>query len=483
MKYVLAVDQSTSGTKAALLDEHLRTVRSARRAHRQFYPQPGWVEHDAEEIWENTAALLLEVSAGVEAADIAGIGIANQRETTVLWERGSGRPLCLAVVWQDVRAKAVTDALAASAGDIYRETGLLPSPYYSAAKAAHILRASPELLARARQGQVCFGTVDSFLLYRLTGGRRFATDLSNAGRTQLLNIHTRSWSPELAGLFGLPVSLLPEELLPSDGDFGPVETLPALKGVPVAAMLGDSNASLFAHGCTEPGMVKTSYGTGSSLMMCVGSTPVLSKNGLSASIGFSRGDTVSYVLEGNITCSADTLMWLKDGLGLIRDMDELEQAASVSGSEGVYLVPAFAGLGAPWFEERAKAILYGMNRGTTKAHVLYAALESIAHQNADVLDAMARDTGIAVTQLYADGGGSVNPLLMQMQSDLTPCTVIVSGEKDLTIRGAGLMAGLSRGLFACPPAAEPPRIYHPAMAAEQREALRQGWLDALRRCR
>lgn len=484
MKYVVAVDQSTSGTKAALIDENLRTVKLARRKHTQYYPLPGYVEHDAEEIWANTAQLLSDVTAGIEPADIAGVGIANQRETTVLWDRATGRSVHRAIVWQDVRAKDITSAMTGCAGDIFSRTGLLPSPYYSAAKAAAVLRADPALAARAHRGELCFGTMDAFLLYRLTDGKSFASDFSNAGRTQLFDISTLSWSCELARLFELPQSMLPEQVLPSDANFGAITAVSGLTGVNVTAMLGDSSASLFGHGCTSAGMVKTSYGTGSSLMMNIGSSPLFSKNGLSTSVGYACGGEVTYVLEGNVTCSADTLMWLRDELGLIKSMDELSLAQTVSDTDGVYLVPAFSGLGAPWFDEGARGIICGMNRGTGKAHIVRAALASIAHQNADVLDAMRADTGVHVEMLNADGGGSVNALLMQMQSDYVPCEVAVSSEIELTLRGVGMMAGARAGLFdeaTCKPVHA--AVYRPHMAEDKRLNERNNWRAALEKCR
>lgn len=484
MKYVVAIDQSTSGTKAALIDENLRTVKHTRLKHRQYYPAPGYVEHDAEEIWDNTARLLLNVTAGIEPSDLVGIGIANQRETTVLWERATGKSVHRAVVWQDVRAKHITDPMAEHADAIFKRTGLLPSPYYSAAKAAAVLNADDGLAARAVRGELCMGTIDAFLLYRLTGGESFASDYSNAARTQLFDINTLSWSGELARQFGIPECMLPSCALPSDADFGAVTSLPALAGVHVTAMLGDSSASLFGHGCTRPGTVKTSYGTGSSLMMNIGDRPILSKNGLSTSVGYSCGGELAYVLEGNVTCSADTLMWLRDELGLIKSLDELSLAATVDDTDGVFLVPAFAGLGAPWFDENARGIICGMNRGTGKAHVLRAALASIAHQNADVLDAMRADTGAAIEMLNADGGGSVNALLMQMQSDYVPCRVAVSGESELTLRGVGLMAASRAGIFAHAERNAPcAAVYAPTMDEKKRADERRNWRAALEKCR
>ncbi len=483
MKYAIALDQSTAGTKAALLNENGDILRTAGLAHRQLHPAPDRVEHDAQEIWENTAALLTKITQEIDTADLLGLGIANQRETTVVWERKSGRPVAPTIVWQDVRAKYLTDQMKEHAAYIHRQTGLILSPYYSAAKAAALLRENPDLQTRAENGELCFGTVDSYLLYRLTSGAAFATDVSNASRTQLMQLETLAWDTEIARAFGLPESMLADHIRMSDANFGRIQAIESLRGVKIAALMGDSHASLYGHGCTRPGMVKTSYGTGSSLMMNVGDSPLRSDHGLSASVGYGREGKVCYVLEGNITCSADTLMWLKDDLQLIGDMRELELAASVPDTQGVYLVPAFAGLGAPWFDENAKALLYGMNRGTTKAHVLRAALLSIAHQNADVLDAMQKDTGSPVRSLSADGGGSVNPLLMQMQSDLVPCEVTVALEKDLTLLGVGLMVLHRAAPELCSAKQNFAAMYTPRMAEAERAAQRAGWADALRRCR
>jgi glycerol kinase len=483
MKYVVALDQSTAGTKAALMDEHGTLLRAAGKKHRQIRPAPGYVEHDAEEIWENVVSLLHQITREIDPKDIWGLGIANQRETTVLWERSGGKPVANAVVWQDVRAKAMTDAMHADAELIRERTGLLPSPYYSAAKAAALLTEQPHLRARAENGELCLGTVDSYLLYRLTGGASFATDVSNASRTQLMRLSTLQWDGELARRFRLPNSMLPEHILMSDADFGTIQAVEGLNGVKISAILGDSHASLYGHGCTGEGMVKTSYGTGSSLMMNVGPKPLRSSHGLSSSVGYGQDGRVCYVLEGNITCSADTLVWLKDDLQLIGDMEELSLAGTVPDTQGVYLVPAFAGLGAPWFDEGARALLYGMNRGTKKAHVLRAALLSVAHQNADVLDAMRMDTGSPVRSVSADGGGSVNALLMQMQSDLVPCEVRVSAEKELTLYGVGLMALHRHAPKLGSAPRQPSAVYTPQLDEAERKAQREGWADALRRCR
>lgn len=472
MRYILSIDQSTSGTKAGLMNEQGTIVRKSSRPHAQYYPAPGWVEHDAEEIFQNTVRVIENVLDGVPAGAVAAMGIANQRETTVVWDRATGKPLCPAVVWQDVRGAALCRELAAHADTIKRTTGLALSPYYPAAKAAHVLQ------NHRFDADICIGTIDAYLVYRLTQGRVFATDVSNASRTQLAGLETRTWNTELCRIFGISPSFLPERVLSSDAYYG------EYRGIPIHAVMGDSHASLFGHGCHLPGMVKTSYGTGSSIMMNTGGTPVRSQNGLSTSVAFGYRDAVSYVLEGNVTCSADTLAWLRDELELISDVAEVEAlAASVPDTQGVYLVPAFSGLGAPYFDENARAVLYGMNRGTRRAHVVRAALESIAHQNADVLDAMARDMGAPVAQLNADGGGSVNALLMQLQADLIPGRTVCTDEPDLTMYGVGRMAGIAAGLYQ---AFAPPRVravYEPRMNEEKRTAMRAGWADAVRRSR
>lgn len=477
-KYILSIDQSTSGTKAVLVDERGVITRRESMPHRQFYPAPGRVEHDAEEIYQNALALIGKV--GMEG--VTALAIANQRETTVIWERETGKPVCPAVVWQDVRGEAICHELSAHSNKVFRKTGLQLSPYYPAAKLASVLFEHPELKNRAQNGELCAGTIDSYLVYRLTGRKTFATDVSNASRTQLMNLETLTWDDELSGIFDIPKTMLPEDILPSDALFG------YYAGVPIVGVLGDSHASLFGHGCHDAGMVKTSYGTGSSIMQNVGERPVFSSNGLSASVGFGFGGKICYVLEGNITCSADTLIWLRDELRLIDDISSIEEiAGTVESTDGVCLVPAFSGLGAPYFDSNARALLYGMNRGTTKAHVLRAALESIAHQNADVLDAMVRDTRKPVLQLHADGGGSVNRLLMQMQADFVPCKVLCAAEKDLTAIGAAYMAGITTGLYssfdALREAQTPKKSYAPQMNGAAMQQARNAWADAVRRTR
>ena len=474
MKYILSVDQSTSGTKAVLVDHCGVVARKASKPHSQFHPMPGRVEHDASEIWNNVQLLINEVwTEGIQA-----LAITNQRETTVVWDRATGEPVCPAVVWQDVRGEALCRSISFHADEVLKKTGLTLSPYYPAAKLATVLRERTELRARAESGELCAGTIESYLIYRLTGGAVFATDVSNASRTQLLNLSTLRWDDELLQVFSIPRSVLAPVILHSDAAYGDY------RGIPITGVLGDSHASLFGHGCHASGQVKASYGTGSSIMLNVGEQPVFSRNGLSASVGFGYRGSVCYVLEGNVTCSADTLVWLKDGLQALRDIGEAENIArTVLSTDGVQLVPAFSGLGAPYFDSNARAILCGMSRGTTLAHVVRAALESIAQQNADILDAMALDTGSAIENLSADGGGSVNRLLMQLQADLVPCRVSASSEADMTALGAALMAGLTVGLYSEFKPISYTAVYEPNLGKTQRNQLRAAWADAVRRAR
>lgn len=484
MELILSIDQSTSGTKAACLDGRMRILHKETLPHGQFYPAPGHVEHDAREIFENTVAVLRRVMEREPLGRFAAIGIANQRETVVLWRRDTGEPVCPAIVWQDVRSHYIAAELAKHAGLVRSLTGLPLSPYFSAAKIAAVLRENPALAALAREGRLCAGTVDSYLLYRLTGGKSFATDISNASRTQLMNLRTLAWDESLCELFGVPAAMLAERVEHSDACFGytACEGLPS--GIPIYAVMGDSHASFFGHGCHRPGMVKASYGTGSSIMLNVGGQAAESARGLSASVGFGFRKEVCYVLEGNITSSADTLMWLRDEVGLIRDVAEIEPlAASVPDTQGVYFVPAFSGLGTPYFDEKARALLCGVSRGTGRAHILRAALASIAHQIADVLDAMRLDAGEPIALLKADGGASVNRLLMQMQSDLVPCRVDRVAEKDLTLLGVGAMAGLAAGLLGAFMPPEPAEAYSPRMGDAARRAERAGWANAVERAR
>jgi len=481
--HIIAVDQSTSATKVFLLDGQGAIVRRFSKAHQQFYPQPGYVEHDAEEIWQNVREGISQVAEGIAA--IAGLAISNQRETTVLWDRATGMPVGHAVVWQDVRGEALVKELSPHGDAVRLQTGLPLSPYFPAAKAASVLRAHPKWQAKADDGSLCMGTVDSYLVYRLTEGRVFQTDVSNASRTQLMALDTLAWSTELCKLFGIPLACLPK-IAPSDASFGVTsgDGIPA--GIPMTGVMGDSHAALFGQGCHKPGMAKATYGTGSSVMMNIGEKPILSTSGLATSVGFGFQGKTCYVLEGNVTCSGDTLCWLRDEAEMIADVTAVEaMAASVPDTQGVYFIPAFSGLGAPYGDSEARALLCGMSRGTTKAHMVRAALESMAYQDADIVEAMKRDTDGGLWELKADGGPTGNALLMQLQADLLGCPVQCAAANELSALGAGYMAGLSVGLYAdwgliAPKAGQ---RYLPLMDAEKRQALLDGWKTAIARCR
>ena len=488
----MALDQSTSASKALLLGAQGEIVAKATRPHAQSHPAPGWVEHDAQEIWENVLAVLAEATAAIEPERIAAVALCNQRETTVVWERATGRPIAPAIVWQDTRGGEIIADIESRnpvlAQAIRERTGLQLSVYYAAAKAASILRdlrGVPDALARAEAGELCVGTVDSYLLFRLTGMHR--TDVTNASRTQLMDLRTLAWDREICAAFGIPLTCLPE-ILPSDAYFGDTICDGLPRGLRVTGVMGDSHAALFAHGCTVPGMAKATFGTGSSVMLHVGNEPVAAPRGLSVSVGYGfRGET-AYVLEGNVTSSGDTLCWLRDELAMIRDIDEVEAlAASVPDTRGVYLVPAFSGLGAPHFAESARALLCGMTRGATRAHVVRAALESIVYQERDVLDAMQAD-GARLTSLRVDGGPTRNALLMQLLADVLDCPVECATVSEMSPMGVGLMAGLTVGLYPDLQALVENRLhgskaYRPAMDAAIRKEKLAGWREAVARAK
>ncbi len=484
-RYIVTLDQSTSASKVFLLDDQGAIIRRFSKAHEQFYPAPGHVEHDAEEIFRNVVEGINTVLKDIPTEEVGAISISNQRETTVIWDRETGEPVCHALVWQDVRGEYITEELKEHRQTVLERTGLALSPYYPAAKAAAVFRERPDLLKRAEAGELCFGTIDSYLIYRFTNGALHATDVSNAGRTQLFRLDQLAWDAELAALFGIPVCALPTKILHSDADFGCTAHPSLPKGIRITGVMGDSHAALYGNGCHQPGTAKATYGTGSSVMLNVGEKPILSRNGLSACVGFGWQGKVCYVLEGNVTCSGDTLVWLKENMGMISDISEVEPlAASVPDTGGVSLIPAFSGLGAPYFDSDALAVICGMNRGTTRAHVVRAALESIAQQDADVLEAMSKDFGSPVTQIFADGGPSSNKLLMQLQADLVPCKVNCAALSELSALGSGYMGGIASGVYPSfeeiPQRKQPGRVYEPVMSEEKRNALRDIWKNAVK---
>ena len=478
-RYVVAIDQSTSASKVFLLDQHGRIIRRFSEAHRQFYPQDGYVEHDAEEIWQNVQKGLSAVTEGIARAEIAALAISNQRETVTFWERETGRPLRHAVVWQDVRAEGLCAELAPQGAKIAQTTGLLLSPYYSAAKIASVLRCDEAIRLAMISGRGCLGTLDSYLIYRLTKGQVYRTDVSNAGRTQLLRLGSMAWDAQTCGLFGIDPAWLPDIAL-SDEAFG------AWEGVPIIGVLGDSHAALFGQGCLRPGGAKATLGTGSSVMMNVGDRPPRSRHGLSACVAFGYRGRVHYALEGNVTCCGDALCWLRDEAGLIDDLSQAEAlASSIPDAGGAYLVPAFSGLGAPYFDANARGAFLGLTRRTTRAHLARAALESMAYQDAEIVAAMAEDTGFAPPRLRVDGGPSRNKLLMQFLADLLGCPVDCATDSELSALGAGYMAGVAAGLYpSLESVRQPPgERYAPRLDEMDRSRLLAGWRGAVARCR
>ncbi|RTI38238.1 glycerol kinase, partial [Thermus scotoductus] len=447
MKYLLALDQGTTSSRAILFSLEGRPVAMAQREFRQLYPRPGWVEHDPLEIWESQLGVAQEAlrQAGVEAREVVALGLTNQRETTLVFERGTGRPLYNAIVWQDRRTASLCQELKAQGLEpLFRErTGLLLDPYFSGTKLAWLLENVPGLRGKAERGEALFGTVDTWLLYRLTGGKVHATDLSNASRTLLFNLHTLSWDEELLEVFRVPRAMLPE-VRPSDGDFG--ETLPELFGraIPIRGVLGDQQAALFGQAALERGEGKCTYGTGAFLLLNTGERPVPSPKGLLSTVAWSVRGKVSYALEGSVFMAGAVVGWLQ-GLGLIRESAEVEALArEVADSGGVYLVPAFTGLGAPYWDPYARGAILGLTRGTTKAHLARAALEGVAFQMVDVVRTM-EEAGTPLKELRVDGGMVENALFLQIQADLLGVPVLRPKVTETTALGAALMAGVGAG--------------------------------------
>jgi glycerol kinase len=489
-RYVLALDQGTSSSRAILFDEEARPIASRSREFPQIYPQAGWVEHNPEEIWSSQleAAQAVLREAGVPAREVAAIGITNQRETTVVWEKGSGRPLCNAVVWQCRRTAALCDALKARGREpfIRERSGLVIDAYFSASKLQWILDNVEGARTRAERGELLFGTVDAWLIYRLTGGRVHATDPSNASRTMLYNIHRSRWDPDLLAEFAVPASMLPE-VRPSSGVLG--ETEPGLLGaaVPIAGVAGDQQAALFGQGCFQEGTTKSTYGTGCFVLLNTGRRPVPSER-LITTVAWGLDGELHYALEGSIFVAGAAIQWLRDGLRILSDAAESESLASaVEDSGGVYLVPAFVGLGAPHWDMYARGAVMGLTRGTTREHLVRAALESIAFQTRDVLEVMEAESGIAFPELRADGGAARNNLLMQIQADVLGRPVLRPAVTETTALGAAYLAGLGVGLWKDVDQVgrywRLDRRFEPAMSEEQRQALYHGWQRAVERAR
>lgn len=487
MKYIMALDQGTTSSRCIIFDHSGAMLASAQREFAQHYPKPGWVEHDAAEIWETTLEVARGAMAksGLSAADIAAIGITNQRETTVVWDKETGAPVCPAIVWQCRRTAPMADALAASgwAEKIRQRTGLVPDAYFSGTKLRWILDKIPGARRGAEEGRLLFGTIDSWLIWNLTGGRAHVTDVTNASRTMLFDIRRLRWDPELLELFGIPEQMLPK-VQPSSCIYG--ETEPALFGgkIPVAGAAGDQQSALFGQCCFEAGDVKNTYGTGCFLLMHTGSEPVFSKNGLITTIAASGPGRIRYALEGSVFTAGAAVQWLRDEMGLISDAAASEAAArSVTDTGGVYVVPAFTGLGAPYWNQYARGTITGITRGFTRAQLIRATLESIAYQTYDICRAMESDAGVELTRLRVDGGASANDLLMQFQSDLLGAEVLRPACIETTALGAAYLAGLAVGCWKdtadIKQNRQTGRVFLPEMRDATRAKLLKGWNRAL----
>ena len=484
---VLALDQGTTSSRAILFDRRGRPVASAQEEFRQHFPRPGWVEHDPLDLWDTTRRVALAVlrKAGARRGDVAAVGIANQRETTLLWDRATGRPLHRAIVWQDRRTAGACAALELRGlGRLFRETtGLLLDPYFSGTKLAWLLDHIPGARRRAARGELAFGNVDTWLLWKLTGGRVHATDVSNASRTLLAALGTGDWDDRLVRALRIPPRVLPE-IRPSSGIFGEIDGIAALRGVPVAGIAGDQQAALFGQGCFRPGMAKNTYGTGCFMLMNTGGRPVLSRHRLLSTIAWRIGGRTEYALEGSVFVGGAVVQWLRDGLGLISRSSDVEAlAARVPDNGGVAIVPAFAGLGAPHWDPAARGAIVGITRGTTAAHVARAALESIAFQTADLIGAMEADSGRRIRELRVDGGASVNDALMQFQSDLIGAAVVRPRVTETTALGAAALAGLAVGFWRdraeVAGLAGKDRTFRPRRRRAALKGLRAGWSRAV----
>ena len=489
MKYILALDQGTTSSRAIVFDHAGSIVAVAQKEFPQIFPKPGWVEHDPRDIWSTQAGVAAEVltKANVGAADVAAIGITNQRETTVVWDRATGQPIMNAIVWQDRRTANICDRLKARKMDrmIRRKTGLVIDAYFSATKVQWILQNVKGARARAKAGELAFGTVDSWLVWTLTGGKVHITDASNASRTMLYDITKGDWDDELLKLFGVPRSMLPE-VRSSSEVYGMTNLLGT--SIPIAGIAGDQQAALFGQACTKPGMAKNTYGTGCFMLMNTGTKRIASKNNLLTTVAWWIGDRTDYALEGSIFIAGAVVQWLRDGLEFFRSAAEIEAlAASVSDTGGVYLVPAFAGLGAPHWDQYARGTIVGLTRGSTKAHIARAALEGIVLQVMDVLKAMEADAGIKLKELRVDGGASANDLLMQLQADLLNVPVVRPKVAETTALGAAYLAGLAVGYWKSQADIakqwQVDKRFTPRMKGAARNRIAKGWVRALNRAK
>ena len=486
-QFILALDQGTTSSRAIVFD-HLGNIKSiAQKEFTQIFPQPGWVEHDAIEIWSTQLGVAAEavIMANLSVKDIAAIGITNQRETTVLWDRTTGQPLHNAIVWQDRRTAAYCDQLKQEgwAKKIQQKTGLIIDAYFSATKLKWMLDHVPGAREKAAKGEVCFGTIDSWLIWKLTNGKVHATDVSNASRTMLYNIHSLAWDEDLLQLMNIPASILPE-VKSSSEVYGFTQQILTAHSIPIAGIAGDQQAALFGQMCTRSGMVKNTYGTGCFMLMNTGTQPVPSTNNLLTTIAWQINGETQYALEGSVFIAGAVVQWLRDGLKIIRSSSEVEALATqVNNNDGVYLVPAFAGLGAPHWNQHARGTVFGVTRGTSDAHIARAALESIAYQTMDVLKAMEADAGIAIRELRVDGGATANNLLMQFQSDMLNTKVVRPAITETTALGAAYLAGLAVGYWKSIEEIsmqwQMEKTFHPDMSDDQRNHYTKGWNRAI----
>jgi glycerol kinase len=485
-KFILALDQGTTSSRAIVFNHSGEIVSSAQKEFTQIYPKPGWIEHEATEIWSTQAGVAVEAltRGGIEPSMIAGIGITNQRETTVVWDRMSGKPVCNAIVWQDRRTAEFCDKMKASGhgSRIRQKTGLVIDAYFSATKISWILNNIAGAREKAMKGQLAFGTIDSWLIWNLSQGKVHITDVSNASRTMLFNINTLEWDKELLDIFDIPASMLPE--VRSSSEIYCKATGLLSSEVPVSGIAGDQQAALFGQLCINPGMVKNTYGTGCFMVMNTGTKPIISANNLLTTIGWKIGNTTVYALEGSIFIAGAVVQWLRDELGIIRKSADIEKlAGKVNDNGGVYFVPAFTGLGAPHWNQHVRGSITGLTRGSNASHIARAALESIAYQTVDVLQAMEADSGIGIKELRVDGGAVVNNLLMQFQSDIAGIPVIRPQVTETTALGAAYLAGLAVGFWNSiddlQHQLKPDREFLPAMDSDKAKMLLHGWNKAI----
>lgn len=490
-KYILSFDQGTTSSRAIIFDKKGAIKAVAQKEFTQIFPKPGWVEHDGNEIWYTQLGVATEVilKANLTIHDIAAIGITNQRETTLVWDRITHQPIYNAIVWQDRRTSEYCNELKEQGHSInvQQRTGLVIDAYFSATKLKWILDNVDGARQKAEKGDLCFGTIDSWLLFKLTNGKAHTTDVTNASRTMLFNIHSLTWDDELLKLFNIPAAMLPE-VKSSSEVYGETEEILTATRIPVCGIAGDQQAALFGQMCIRPGMVKNTYGTGCFMLMNTGDKPVLSKNNLLTTIAWKIGNTTTYALEGGVFIGGAVVQWLRDGLGIIKNSADVEKlATSVKDNGGVYFVPAFAGLGAPYWNQFARGTMLGITRGTTAAHIARASIESIALQTMDVLHAMNADAGLPIKELRVDGGATANDLLMQFQSDVLDCKVIRPQITETTALGAAYLAGLAIGFwkdtYEIENYWEAEKNFEPLMKEEERhEEIRQ-WEKAIKAAR